>query len=56
MPVCRFGATVSVRVDIDKEIHRQLKDEAAARGLHLKDLLIVAIEERARGLRSRPGR
>ena len=56
MPVCRFGATVSVRVEIDKELHRELKDEAAAQGCHLKDLIVAAIEEKTRGLRARPCR
>lgn len=45
MPVCRFGETVSIRVDVERRVHQLLKSEAAAKGIHLKDLLVSIVEK-----------
>jgi predicted HicB family RNase H-like nuclease len=48
MPRCRFGKTVSIRVDVDRECHAALKRLAAGQGVHLKDLILDVLEEFSR--------
>lgn len=36
---------VEVRAPLPDEVHRRLKEEAARKGLHLKDLIVIILKQ-----------